>query len=363
MRTSDRFEFRGGLCGLAGIALVALAFGPHAVLAAPQTVAEIANYTGDDRQAILEAGAVKEGKVTIYTSIGDNVIFDALGKKYPFIRVEAVRMDSPEMAQRVIQEYKVGRAVADTAGSATGALHPLIEAGILQPYKSPEWANFRGEALEKGRHWAYDFESYVSLGFNTKLISPDEAPKTLDDYLDPKWRDKMAVPGSSTLPNWIGTVLREKGEKGEEFLRAVARQNIKVFGISGRALANFVISGEVPLSPTVFSSHFAGAASKGAAVSWRAVSGVYANVSGVSLLKNAPHPHAAMLYLDYAFSREAQAVFVSQGYASGRTDVVSPDRPDKIYYLSEEPNYNQIYEKWSDLGRTIFGRATQPAPK
>lgn len=341
----------------------ASAFAAQETMAAPQSVAEIANYTGADRQDILEAGAKKEGKVTIYTSIGDNTIFEALGKKHPFIRVEVIRMDSPEMAQRVLQEYAVGRPIADTAGSATGALHPLLDAGILQPYKSPELASFRTEAVERNQHWAYDFESYVSLGFNTKLIAPGEAPQSLDDLLNPKWRDKMAAPGSSTLPNWIGAVLRDKGDRGEDFLRAVARQNIRIYGISGRAVANFIVSGEVAMSPAVFSSHLENATRKGASVAWRDLGGVYANVSGVSLLKNAPHPHAAMLYLDFAFSHAAQTIFLSQGYASGRRDIDNPNPPKKIYYLSEEPNYNQDYEKWSDLAIRIFGKGSQPPAK
>ena len=56
--------------------------------AAPRTVAEVAQYEGADRQAVLEAGAKKEGQVQLYT-VGTQTqpVLDAFMAKYPFIRL------------------------------------------------------------------------------------------------------------------------------------------------------------------------------------------------------------------------------------------------------------------------------------
>ena len=351
-------------------ALGALIFGMTPFLsipgiAAPQSVAEIANYTGADRQAVLEAGAKKEGTVLVYTTgTQGQPVFDAFASKYPFVRLEIFRADGPVLARRLIEEYAAGRYIADTVGTTTGALHPLRDASLLQPMISPEHAMMIKEAIEPGRHWTIDYQSFVSLGYNTKAVSEREIPNTLDDLLNPKWQGKMAVSNDSTLPNWIGAVLHDKGDKGEDFLRKLAQQKIRVYDVSARAVANLVVSGEAPLSPVIFGSHMINSQAEGASVAWKALGEVYSNLSGAALLNKAPHPHAAMLYLDFLFSREGQSIRQKLCYASGRTDFEFPGKPTKILLLTEEPTYAQDFEKWSAFALAIFGRgASLPSAK
>ena len=97
------------------------------------------------------------------------------------------------------------------------------------------------------------------------------------------------------------------------------------------------------------------AAPEGASVAWRALGGVYSITDGVALALEAPHPNAAMLYIDFVLSREGQALYQKLGYASARKDIDNPDKPAKIYYLGDEPDYLQNYEKWTALAHEIFG--------
>ena len=63
-------------------------------------------------------------------------------------------------------------------------------------------------------------ESYTGIGFNTKLLPSDKAPKTYQALLDPQWKGKMAISGvSTTAVNWVGTMLIVAGAR----LRAQAR--------------------------------------------------------------------------------------------------------------------------------------------
>lgn len=322
--------------------------------ASPQSVAEIAQYQGADRQALLEAGARREGHLMIYsTGTQAAPVFQAFGRKYPFIKVEALQDDPPMVSRRMIEEYQTQTYLVDAIELITAGLHPLLDAGLLQPYKSPQLAAIRPDAVEPGQHWAIDYESYLSLGYNTKLVSESEAPKTLDNLLDPKWKGRMAMPGTSTLPNWIGAVLREKDES---YLRRLAEQQIRIYQVSARAVANFIVSGEVALSPAIYSSHIANSRQGGASVAWRALAGVYPTTDGAALALAAPHPDAAMLYIDFVLSREGQDLYQKLGYASARKDGDNPQKPAKIYYLGDEPDYLQNYEKWSTLAHQIFGQ-------
>jgi len=115
----------------------------------------------------------------------------------------------------------------------------------------------------------------------------------------------MAVPSSTTLPNWIGAVLHNKGE---DFIRKLGTQQIRVYQINGRALSNLVVSGEVPLSPTIFNSQMFTSAQAGASVSWRPLGTVGINTNTIGIAKNALHPSASMLMIDYFLSKDAQLI-------------------------------------------------------
>ncbi len=322
--------------------------------AAPSTVAEIATYAGADRQAILEEGAKREGRLLIYaTGTQADPLYAAFGQKYPFIKVESYKADSAAVTRRMIEEYAAQNFLADTLDLSVAGLRPMLEAGILQSYRSPEHAAYPKTALEANGHWTIDYESYVGLGYNTKLISEAEVPKTYDDLLDPKWRGRMAVPGTSTLANWIGEML---AERDEAFVRKLADQKIRVYEVSARAVANLVVSGEAPMSPAMFNSHFANSRDQGAPVAWRALGGVYATTGAMALPAKAPHPHAAMLFIDFILSREGQALYGKLGYASARNDMAAKDKPAKIYYFGDDPNFEQNYEKWMALGRQVVGK-------
>ena len=98
-----------GLC-LAGATLLA----GETQAAAPQTVAEIANYAGADRQAVLEAGARKEGQVVFY-SVGGQIkpVLDRFREKYPYVRLQALEGQTIDLTRRIIEEYKAKHYAVD----------------------------------------------------------------------------------------------------------------------------------------------------------------------------------------------------------------------------------------------------------
>jgi iron(III) transport system substrate-binding protein len=334
--------------------LLATVIGLSLPTRANDSIEVLANYAGADRQAVLEQGARQEGQLLIYaTGTQADPLYQAFARKYPFIRVNSFRADSADVARRIIEEYRARRYLADAIDLSTAALHQMLEAGLLRPFRSPELASIRREAIEPGGHWAIDYESYLSLGYNTDLIAEADAPKTLDDLLLPAWQGKMAVPGTTTLANWVGALMLDKGEA---FVRRLGAQKIRIFQVSARAVANFVVSGEVALSPALYNSHIANSRAQGAHVAWRALGGVYSTTGAIALARQAPHPHAAMLYVDYVLSREGQLVYQSLGYASSRTDLQNPEKPAKIHYLADRPTYLRDYESWSSLARQVFGK-------
>ncbi len=336
---------------LAALAWLADAAPGHA----QRSVEAVANDTGPDRQKRLEEGARREGTLLLYTT-GTQIkpLLDRFLQKYPYLKVELARSSSADTARKVIEEYRAGYEKVDAFELASHGLVVPRDENILQPFQSPELAAYDQDAIEARRHWVVVRESYTGIGFNTTLLPADKAPRTYQALLDQQWKGRMAISGvSTTAVNWVGTMVISEGM---DFVRKLGQQNIRVYNMTGRALANLMTSGEVVLSPTIYNSHVEASARKGAPLGWFAPGPVPVTDTGVAIARKAPHPHAAMLLIDFLMSKEAQLIYQELGYDSGRRDVATSGVSVKKLYLANRPNYIADYEGWMKLYQGVFVR-------
>jgi len=344
---------------IAGVVAYVLAGLPAPSSAAPATVGEIANYAGNDRQKILEDGAKGESALTIYTT-GTQIapLVDRFKQKYPFVKVQMLRASSIDVATKVTQEYSAGVFLVDAFELNSDGLILPRDQGVLQPFTSPQAQNFEAAAVEAGRHWISVRESYTGIGFNSAKIPAAQAPKTYQDLLDPRCKGKMAISATTgTAGNWVGAMVVTYGA---DFVRMLGKQEIRVYPVAGRALANLMISGEVTLSPTIYQSHVAASKALGAPLGWNAPGPVPVTDTAVALAAKAPHPHAAMLFIDFLLSREAQLLYRDLGYLSSRKDMKSDEYPDlQKLFLMNRPNYVAEFEGWMRLFQETFVKSAR----
>ena len=231
--------------------------------------------------------------------------------------------------------------------------------GVFHEYFTPEARHYPDDVKAKGKSGLYylgDRETYNSLGFNTTLISANEAPKSLKELLDPKWKGKMSIAGTSTGVRWVGSTL---DTLGREFLNKMAEQELTVQNMSGAALAGLVSSGEVPLSPTIFDADVTVAKQKGAPIEWRPLDPVVTTVGYSGLSSKAPNPHAALLFLDYIHSKEGQQLMMKGGLWSPREDLGSLEQKFKKIYLDSKYSLDELEKKlteWENLMIQLFVR-------
>ena len=345
--------------------IIVVALSPFSSLQAAQrkalSPAELALYKGKDRENVLLEGAKKEGQLTFYTSNTwvAGPVSQEFEKKYPFIKANVWRSDSKSLLKRLTEEHTAGRYLADVVETSPEYVTLLVRNTLLQEHFSPELAAYDDDAKVKGKSGVLAWtnrEIYISLGYNTKLISAADAPKTLRDYLDPKWKGKMSIAGTTTGTQWIGAVI---DAMGREFLEKLGAQEISVQNMSGAALSGLVASGEVPLSPTIFNSNIFTHKQKNAPVEWRAIDPVIAGVGSSGMIVNAPHPHAALLFLDYLHSTLGQQVAMKGGLSSARTDIGSLEQKFKKIYMESKYGPEELEKKfneWEALMRKLFIR-------
>ena len=297
-----------------------------AVMSAPACAADPA----------LVAAATKEGEVVWYTTQIINQlarpIIAGFEAKYPGIKVHAVRANASEVALRVLNEGKAGRAQADVVDGTTTVV-PLKQSGLIMKYVPDSAKSLPSEYIDKDGYWAATNLYILTPAYNTSMVPKGSEPRTLRDLLEPRWRGHIvwgSTESSSAGPGFIGAILAEQGEEnGKAYLKRLATQDITNVSSSAREILDQVIAGEYPVALQIFNHHAVISAKKGAPVDWIKLEPATGNLSVVAVVAHAPHPNAGRLLADFLVSKEGQAIFRDTGYLPA-DPAVPPTEPDLL---------------------------------
>ena len=298
------------------------AFGAAALLAL--TGAAAAQNAGVSEELI--AKAKQEGQLVYYTDlIVDQVVrplVAAFEAKYG-IKVSYSRGDSQDNVLKILNEYRAGRVQADVFGLTSG-LQVLVEAGAVKQFTTVNGSELPPQYRDPDRYWVSSHLYVLTPALNTDLVPASQRPKTYEDLLAPTWKDKIVWKPNdlSGATGFIGNILISMGEeRGMDYLRKLARQNVKKINASARAVLDQVVAGEYPLALQIFNHHAAISADKGAPVQWLKLEPVTVNPGEVGLINGGAHPNAGLLFIEFMLSKEGQQIFQKANYLPARPDV------------------------------------------
>jgi iron(III) transport system substrate-binding protein len=316
-------------------------------------------------QAMIDA-AKKEGQVVWYTTqIIDQFARPAAAafeKKYG-IKVSYVRANSNEVALRVMNEARAGRMQADVF-DGTGATASLKKEGIVAKWIPENAKRFPKEYIDAEGYWVATNLYVLTPGYNTELIKKGTEPKTFQDLLDPKYKGKIAwnsTSSSSAGPGFVGIVLDTMGEeKGKAYLRELAKQQPAGLAVAARQVLDQVIAGEYAIALNIFNNHAVISAAKGAPVEWIPMDPALGVLSVISVTKDAPHPNAGRLFVEFLMSEDGQKIYRDAEYLPVDPNVPPKDlalRPDgvkfrAIYKTPEE--IDREMPRWTEVFKSIF---------
>ena len=290
----------------------------------PTSIAELAGYMGADREQLLYAGAKSEGKVVWYTSLAGGSykeIASSFEAKYPGVKVEAFRASGSDLTVKLEEESKARRNIADAIETTEGNLMFMRDGKLLRPYNSLHLKKYPEDAKEPAQkglyYWALARESYIGFMYNKNLVPKGAVPKDFSGLSHPDLKGRMGISIGETSGKIIGAIIRTKGE---EYVKKLKSQEIKLYSIDAPALVHVIASGEIIASPAIFQTHTLLAASKGAPVEWVPMDIVPTNVGSAAVALNPPHPHGALLMADFLLSPDGQAILESFYYGSATKD-------------------------------------------
>ncbi len=309
----------GGWTG--GLAAAAVALSLGAGPARAMTAEEILMYKGADREAVLLKGARKEGRMVIYSSLIVNQMLrpltEAFKKKYPFLEVKYWRGSSGKTFRKVTAEMRAGKLVADVV-EGSGITGSIVKAKIALPFHSPELAAYPKKFNAADGTWVTTRFRYIGGAYNTKMVAPADVPKTMEDLLNPKWKGKIAwragTSSSGELITITSLLLAWGDKKTEAYLAKLSKQDPVPLHISNRGVVDRIMEGEYAIAIGASAHHPLISARKGASVAPMLLNPVPSLNGTISILKGVPHPHAAMLMVDFILSKEGQDLFRKAGY-------------------------------------------------
>ncbi len=291
--------------------------------AQPKTAAELAKYLGADRERLLYEGAKREGKLVWYTSLTVyKEMANAFEARYPGVAVDTYRATAVNLVSRILNEGQSKRYIVDAIETTPGSLMLVRDNKLLLPYNSPHLGAYPENAKDKAPgglfFTAVDRESYTGIGYNKNAISNAEVPKSFDDLLKPALKGKIGISNEELADRIVGAMLKEKGEA---FLKKLAGQDIKQYGLPALGLNELIVSGEVPVSFSAVDSNVRLAAARGAPVAWLPGDLVPANAGSLGASLYTQHPHAAFLFIDFMIGPEGQKLFGDKyGYGTPRKE-------------------------------------------
>ena len=300
----------------------------------------------------LEA-AKREGQLNTYglADVTHPAILEAFNKRYPEIKVVTV-MGHTEVIQRIVAERRAGKHVADVFSSGPAIVRQAYSAKFLQPIRpilmlpdvidTTKWY--------AGKHfWSDPEEKYLiifegtpgsaSIAYNTKKLPNIDEIQSYWDVLKPKWKSDIGFFNDgqgATVPTPI-VALYYNPQVGPNFLKKLFEEMDLSLSRDRRQATDWLVRGRYTLCflcrgieeaqkiglpvETIHGNQIKEAGELGGG-----------NSSVLGFFDKAPHPHAAIVFINWFLSREGQMTWqkvlntiVANGSDSMRIDIPKDD--------------------------------------
>jgi iron(III) transport system substrate-binding protein len=342
---------------------------PAPTSAPPAPAAAATTASPGDWNGVL-AAAKQEGKLVLSTHAGSGYekYVELVKQALPDLTVDATTIKASDYAARVVVEQQNGQYLWDVhMGPVSNIYTVLTPAGDLQPIK-PFLDSLPPDNKDDSL-WAGGFGLYTDPNNPVTLITEfsdvggvfinkDQVPEgitSMDDLLNPQFKGKIAVYDPTVSNGGSMSLAGLLAVKGDSFLQRLINENDAKYVATSNQLTQWVAEGRYPIGFGVDATQLGELQKQGVGtnVVRNRSFGDYSLASGISVLKNAPHPNAVKEYLNWALSRDGQIAWAqnaSVDSSSRRLDV-------PVFHPDSTPDYQHM-DKYPVIQGTASGQDT-----
>jgi ABC-type Fe3+ transport system substrate-binding protein len=322
----------------------------------------------------LDAGK-KEGRLNFYVGrYGTDAFLDEFKKEYPEIKIVTVNGTGNDLATRILAEGRGGKVLADLfSGGANTNYNLLYKGKTLDSFKD---ALILPEVIDQGK-WYEGQHSYgdpegkhifiyianptsSSLYYNTTLARPDEFTSHWD-LLNPKWQGKI-VSQDPTSTGLGATMIffYYSPELGPEFIKRLFGTMNITYGKDRRQITDWLVHGKFAIC--LGCRDAPRAKTQGLPVdefdtgSWKEGESLSTGGGSISMIRGAPHPNAAKVFINWFLSRKGQIALQRHKDLYGelppnsrRIDIPKDDLPPESRLIKGRKYLDVARPEWQDM--------------
>lgn len=242
----------------------------------------------------------------------------------------------------------------------------LAQRGVLDRYTPTAAADIPADLKDSEGLWTGVAMRARVIVYNSDYVPPDEAPRTLQQLVEPKWQGQMAIanPQFGTTRAHAAALFAAWGpEQAEQWFEALLANDVRI--VDGNAMVKNLVARAKPGASPVF----VGLTDTDDVLSGQAdgdpIAMIFPNQddlgtllvpSSVALVQGAPHQETAKRLIDYLVSRHVEAALTAdgKGYLPVRRDAPQPKfmshaSPLKSMSVSSAAIYDQLEEssRWT----------------
>jgi iron(III) transport system substrate-binding protein len=260
---------------------------------------------------------------------------DTIEKTTDFMTAFTKATGIPSTVERVLpgaalpqleQQHEQGKMQVDVFLTADiGVMENLRAKGALLQYVSPEMAAYDA-ALKSDPEgfWSSYYINALPIMYRSDVVSPDEAPKTYEDLLDPKWKGQIGFQDASagTSYTWWYQL---RNVMPADFFDRLAEQEPRGYSSSTQILQD-LNSGDLKIAGAVAIYQYTLMARDNLPINMvLPEQGVVRLNLPFGIMTGTPHENAAKAFVDYLLSAEGQAKWSEiNGSYSCRSGVDAP---------------------------------------
>lgn len=292
----------------ASVCFLALAWTPGFSATIAEVTAKVKSLKPQDRWSYLLKGAQVEGELVYYGTL-------PIDEFLPLARIFNGRYRSMALQQyfsprdgilsRTLTEARAGRHAVDVVQVDLSYGYQLLNANLVHPYSITGRNQYFDGTFDPAGYWHSMYYLTTSLIYNTNSVKAEQAPKSYEELLAPAWKGKMLFDPEA---GYILAAMEAAWgrEKAVGYLARLAKQDLS-YRRGGTLTTQVVTSGEYPIGIAINGETSAAIREKGAPLGFKVLAPSIVKPEGLFLAKNAPHPHAALLFAEWVLSEEAQS--------------------------------------------------------